>query len=84
MLKAQSLPSGVAGLGREPGVGIQQSRAGTLVLLGVRPSEPQFPHLKNRKMMPCVVGIRLQQERTLKISIKFALPEGATGGDNRK
>ena len=66
MLKAQGLASGVAGLGREPGVGIQQSQAGNLVLLGVRSSGPQFPHLKSRKMMPCMGSIRLQQESTFR------------------
>lgn len=58
----QGLPSDVAGLGLEPGVGIQQSQAGNLVLCGVRPSEPQFPHLKNRIVL-FMVGIRLQQEQ---------------------
>ena len=66
MLKAQGLASGVAGLGREPGVGIQESQAGNLVPLGVRSSGPQFPHFKSRKMTPCMVSIRLQQESTFR------------------
>lgn len=40
LLMDPSLPSGLGGLGGEPGVGIQQSQVGNLVLLGVKALRP--------------------------------------------